>query len=88
MPMRVVSSELDPHKKYSDVNGAHTVLYPTNDAEVKEALVVAKVLGVHEVLVRSGRHAANNEHVDGTGAMVVNLRNHSDIVIDLSLIHI
>ena len=82
MPMRVVSSELDPHKKYSDVNGAHTVLYPTNDAEVKEALVVAKVLGVHEVLVRSGRHAANNEHVDGTGAMVVNLRNHSDIVID------
>ncbi|CAM9589143.1 unnamed protein product, partial [Laminaria digitata] len=80
--MRVVSSDLDPHKKDSDVSGKHTVLYPTSDAEVKEALVVAKVLGIQEVLVRSGRHAANNEHVDGTGAMVVNLRNYSGIEID------
>lgn len=80
--MRVVSSELDPHKQDSDVSGTHTVLYPSNDAEVNEALVVAKVLGVNEVLVRSGRHAANNEHVDGTGALVVNLRNHCRIEID------
>ncbi|CAM9161442.1 unnamed protein product, partial [Laminaria digitata] len=80
--MRVVSSELDPHKTDSDVSGTHTVLYPTSDADVKEALVVAKVLGIQQVLVRSGRHAANNEHVDGTGAMVVNLRNYAGIEID------
>ena len=82
MPMRVVSSELDPHKKDSDVCGSHTVLYPTNDDEVKEALVVAKVLGVQKVLVRSGRHATGNEPVDGTDAMVVNLRKHCGVEID------
>ena len=82
MPMRVVSSELDPHRKDSDVSGAHTVLYPTSDGEVKEALVVAKAFGVRKLLVRSGRHAAENTAVDGKDAIVVNLRQHSDIKID------
>lgn len=72
--MRIVSSEVDPHESTSGVRGRHTVLYPTSDAEVKEALVAVKELG------RRGQRVANTESVDDTA--VVNLCHYSGIEID------
>lgn len=74
--MRVVSSGIDPHRKDSDVSGEHTVFYPTTDAEVHEALNYESEV---PVLVRSGRHAADSRRVDGTAAVVVNLRKFAAV---------
>ncbi|CAM9838496.1 unnamed protein product [Pylaiella littoralis] len=78
--MRVVSSGIDPHRDDSDVIGEHTVLYPTTDREVHEALIFAKVMDV-PVLKRSGRHVADNRLVDGTDNVVVNLRIFAEVTI-------
>ncbi|CBJ33760.1 conserved unknown protein [Ectocarpus siliculosus] len=77
--MRVVSSSIDPHRKESDVSGEHTVLYPTTCAEVHAALNYKPDA---PALVRSGRHAADSGRVDGTAAVVVNLRKFAAVEID------
>lgn len=77
--MRIVSSSIDPHRKESDVSGEHTVLYPTTCAEVHEALNYKPDV---QALVRSGRHAADSGRVDGTAAVVVNLRKFAAVEID------
>ncbi|CAM9976248.1 unnamed protein product [Ectocarpus sp. 8 AP-2014] len=80
--MRIVSSSIDPHRKESDVSGEHTVLYPTTCAEVHEALNYKPDKPDVPVLVRSGRHAADSGRVDGTAAVVVNLRKFAAVEID------
>ncbi|CAN0121337.1 unnamed protein product [Ectocarpus sp. 12 AP-2014] len=77
--MRIVSSSIDPHRKESDVSGEHTVLYPATCAEVHEALNYKPDVSV---LVRSGRHAADSGRVDGTAAVVVNLRKFAAVEIE------
>ncbi|CAM9964008.1 unnamed protein product [Ectocarpus sp. 12 AP-2014] len=77
--MRIVSSGIDPHRKESDVSGEHTVLYPATCAEVHEALNYKPDVSV---LVRSGRHAADSGRVDGTAAVVVNLRKFAAVEIE------
>ncbi len=75
---KVILSVNDPQSSLFDVTGPHHVLYPTDDKDVHAA-----VLDAHKkdwkTFIRSGNHLRKNDKVDGTGGVVINLRNLSNV---------
>ena len=76
---KVLSSSCDFQSAATDVAGPHDVWYPESPADVATAVTLSRK---HKTFVRSGAQVAREDMVDGSGGIVINLSELSDITIN------
>ncbi|MGB1241150.1 MAG: FAD-binding protein [Chitinophagales bacterium] len=81
---RIVSSEYDFQTVASDVTGSYQVLYPKSREDLATAIKILQdeKIFIHEkIFVRSGIQVAKKDLEDGTGGIVINLRELSKVTV-------
>ena len=75
---KVLSSTCDFQTAATDVAGPHHVWYPESPEDVATAIALSHE---HKTFVRSGAQVAQQDMVDGSGGIVINLSELNDITL-------
>lgn len=73
---KIISSFHDCQSSCTGVTGPHHVFYPNDVEDVARAVELSRNW---RTFIRSGTHTTQDDAVDGTGGIVINLKHLSDI---------
>lgn len=76
---KIISSDYDFQAVASDVIGPHQVWYPKSRADVERAI---KLSQNEKVFIRSGIQVTKQDIVDGTGGIVINLKDLINVTVE------